>query len=108
MNKPIKLRPVIPGSWTKLFHLPDLGPLAAADPSTQDVVDHHAYRGPDGRWQLWATIRRTGVGHLIYRWSGDSFARSGWEPQGVALRADQRHSDQARHPCQRYPADALC
>ena len=87
MSEKKLLRPVIVGDWVRICENPQLGALDNSDRSKQDVVDHHAYRGNDGRWRLWACIRNSGVGHLIYGWTGDSFVKGPWEPIGVVLRA---------------------
>ena len=85
---PMKIPVISDESWL-LCANPDLGPLGNAQPALQDVVDHHVYQGPDGRWRLWAAIRNAGVGHLIYGWVGSSLTGGPWLPDGVKLRAEQ-------------------
>lgn len=79
--------PVIDDESWRLVENPDLGELGNRDPALQDVVDHHFYRSPDGRWRLWAAIRNARVGHLLFGWVGDSLEEGLWQPDGVKLRA---------------------
>lgn len=80
--------PVLDSEPWRLVENPDLGALGNAQPARQDVVDHHLYLGPDGRWRLWAAIRNARVGHLIYGWVGDDLEKGPWQPEGVKLRAE--------------------
>lgn len=79
--------PVLEDDSWRLVENPDLGELGNRDPALQDVVDHHFYPGPDGRWRLWAAIRNARVGHLLFGWVGDSLEKGLWQPEGVKLRA---------------------
>lgn len=85
--------PVITGDWWRITGMPDLGPLNGPDPRAQHVVDHGFIRAENGKWQLWACIRGTGVGRLLYRWEADSLEAGPWEPRGVAARADARYGE---------------
>ena len=73
--------------------MPDLGELAGADLDRQHIVDHGFVLAENGNWQLWACIRGTAVGRLLYRWEGESLERGPWEPRGIAARADARFGE---------------
>lgn len=68
--------------------MPDLGELNGPVARKQNVVDHGFLRLPDGRWKLWACLRGTAVGRLIYGWEGDSLTAGPWRETGIVLRAD--------------------
>jgi len=78
--------PVLEGVPWRIGANPDLGPLQGP---AQEVVDHAIFPSADGRWHLWACIRRTRVGRLLYRWEGPSLETPDWEARGVALRVDR-------------------
>ena len=81
----IPRRPVIDGGLWHIGNNPDLGDLHDDE---QEVVDHAIFRSDDGRWHLWACIRGTKIGRVLYRWEGGSLEQRDWEPRGVAMRAD--------------------
>lgn len=88
MDDPTARRPVIEGSSWRLCEMPDLGELAGEDPARQNVVDHGIIQARDGTWQLWACIRGTRVGRLLFGWTGgDLEAGEPWRPLGVVARA---------------------
>jgi beta-xylosidase len=51
--------------------------------------DHTIYRSADGRWQLWACVRRTQVGRLLVNWDAASITDSPWRETGRIIRADR-------------------
>ena len=57
--------------------------------NTDEVVAHHAFQAADGIWHLWAGIRRTAAGKIIYHWSSDDFFRSPWTDTGQIMRCDR-------------------
>jgi hypothetical protein len=64
--------PVIASGWWRICEMPDLGELDGSDQSRQHIVDHGFIQSGNGKWQLWACIRGTAVGRLLYRWEGDN------------------------------------
>jgi len=83
-------RPVLDGEMWHIGNNPDLGVLNG---ESQEVVDHAIFRSSDGRWHLWACIRSTGIGRLLYGWEGDSIDRPGWDKCGVAMRASHEYGE---------------
>lgn len=73
--------------------MPDLGELKGPEPAKQHVVDHSFIKADNGKWQLWACIRGTRVGRLLYRWEGDSLDEGPWEDKGIAARAEERYGE---------------
>jgi hypothetical protein len=67
--------------------MPDLGPLNGPDATRQHIVDHGFYQLPNGKWRVWACLRGTAVGRLLFGWEGDSLDRGGWRELGVMARA---------------------
>ncbi len=88
-------KPVIAGDWWRICEMPDLGELQGPDPERQHIVDHGFIRAEDGTWQLWACMRGTGVGRLLYGWEGKSLEKGPWEPLGVVARANPSFGEQA-------------
>ncbi len=86
--------PVVEGDWWRICRMPELGELAGPDPARQHVVDHGFIQAADGRWQLWACIRGTAVGRIIYGWEGDSLEDGPWPARGIKVRADARYGEQ--------------
>lgn len=82
------LIPVPDGDWWPVCRMPDLGGLNGPDTSRQHVVDHGFLQDVHGRWQLWACIRGTRVGRLLFGWEGASLDCRDWPERGVMLRAD--------------------
>jgi hypothetical protein len=87
--------PVLVGEPWRLCQAPDLDSLNGPDLSRQHVVDHGFIQAEDGSWQLWACMRGTKVGRLLYRWEGSSLTEGPWEPQGIAMRADASFGEKA-------------
>jgi hypothetical protein len=87
---------VIDGPWRRICPWPDLGELNGPVPDRQDVVDHGFVRAADGTWHLWACIRGTAVGRLIYGWQGASLTDGPLEPTGVKLRAEAQYGESVR------------
>lgn len=79
--------------WVRVCTMPDLGELAADDPSRQHIVDHGFIRDAHGKWQLWACIRGLKTGKLFYGWEGESLRQANWQPRGIKLRADGRYGE---------------
>ena len=90
--------PVIDSDWWRICTMPDLGELNGPDPRRQHVVDHGFIRAANGRWQLWACIRGTAVGRLLYGWEGGSLEEGPWEEHGVAARAQAEYGEAAGPP----------
>ena len=78
--------PVIDGGFWYIGTQPDIGDLAYD--SDHEVVDHAIFQSSDGRWHLWACVRGTRIGRLLYQWDGDSLESGPWTPVGIAMRAD--------------------
>lgn len=81
-------RPIITGPWHTIAPMPDLHRLNGSIPRKQNVVDHGFIQDASGQWQLWACIRGTATGRLIFGWESDSLATGPWRERGVMLRAD--------------------
>lgn len=81
---PPKLMPVLDAGMWHIGDNPDLGRLTTP---RQEVVDHAIWRARDGTWQLWACIRGTSIGRLLYAWEGDALEQVGWRRRGIAMRA---------------------
>ncbi len=90
--------PVIEGDWWRICRVPDLGELAGPDPERQHVVDHGFIQAENGKWQLWACIRGTAVGRLLYGWEGDSLEDGPWGPRGVRARAQAQYGESQGPP----------
>ena len=54
----------------------------------QECVDHHIFLSTDGVWHLWACIRNTAVGRLLYHWESPSLEGEHWHETGEIMRAD--------------------
>jgi len=54
---------------------PDLGELTTPQ---QQPVDFGVWQAADGAWQLWACMRGTAVGWLLYGWQGESLEQEHW------------------------------
>jgi hypothetical protein len=80
--------PRIAGEWVQIAGEPELGRF---ETPKQEVVDFAIWEAADGSWQAWSCIRHTaeaGATRLFHRWEGKSPVEPGWEPMGVAMRAD--------------------
>ncbi len=89
--------PVIDGEFWRIGGYPDLGELAYG--RGHEVVDHAIFRSDDGRWHLWACVRGTKIGRLIYGWEGASLEEGPWEPRGIAMRAEGRYGESINDWC---------
>ncbi|MFC2124422.1 hypothetical protein ACFLU5_06390 [Bacteroidota bacterium] len=74
-------------SW-RICEMPDLGELNGSDLTRQHIVDHGFIQANNGKWQLWACMRGTSVGRILYGWEGESLTSGSWESLGVVSRAD--------------------
>ncbi|MBN1400357.1 MAG: hypothetical protein JXA74_05950 [Anaerolineae bacterium] len=83
-------RPVLQSNMWRIGDNPDLGELTG---EKQEVVDHAIFRSDDGRWHLWACIRGTRVGRLIYAWEGPALTTPRWGRAGIAMRAEARYGE---------------
>src|SRR5690606_25732713 len=89
--------PVIDGPFWRIGTAPDLGELNAKDMSKQQVVDHGFVKDAAGRWHLWACIRGTNAGRLLYAWEGASITDGElWEQKGISARASAEWGEQAK------------
>ena len=88
--------PAIDGAFWRIGAAPDLGPLNGEPRSKQHVVDHGFVKDEQGDWHLWACIRGTKVGRLLYEWQGESLTDGQlWEQKGVVARASEEWGEQA-------------
>jgi hypothetical protein len=85
--------PVLEDESRRICQLPELDSLNGPDPSRQHVVDHGFVRDREGTWHLWACIRGTGVGRLLYGWRGESLTGTPFIESGIAARADSSWGD---------------
>lgn len=84
------MKPTLTGRKWYMTGNPDLGPLGSPE---QEVVDHAIFQSADKAWHVWACIRKTAIGRLLYHWEGDSLLVGLFEPQGVAMRACRRYGE---------------
>ena len=61
-----------------------------------EPVDHHLFKGEDGKWHLWCCVRRTSVGRILYHWQADKITDSPWEQTGEMIRADNSAGESIR------------
>lgn len=90
---PVPRIPVIDADWWRLTEAPELGELNGPVPRRQHVVDHGFVRGTDGKWRLWACLRGTKVGRLLYGWEGESLEMGPWTPLGIVARAEAKFGE---------------
>jgi len=82
--------PTIEGPFWRIGEAPDLDSLNGPDLDRQHVVDHGFIRDNNGKWHLWACIRGTRVGRLLYAWEGNSLSDQNiWNQKGVVARASE-------------------
>ena len=79
--------PEIASGFWRICEAPDLAEFNGPDPQKQQVVDHGFVRDDLGTWQLWACIRGTKPGRLLYGWEGTSLNTGPWRPTGIKVRA---------------------
>ena len=92
---PRPLVPEIASDWWRICTMPDLGALNGPDAKKQQIVDHSFIQRPDGKWTLWACMRGTGPGRILYGWEGDSLEKGPWAPLGIVARATQTWGENA-------------
>lgn len=83
-----KFIPVPGNEYWKICEMPDLGELNGPSPEKQHIVDHGFIKSANGQWQLWACMRGTAVGRILYGWEGGSLASGLWDPIDIVARAD--------------------
>jgi hypothetical protein len=94
-----KLRPVLDGDWWLIAPSPDLTGLVpgarehearwrAGEKRAEHnaPVDHHAFRGRDGKWHLWGCVRATVVGRVLYHWDADALTDTPWRDTRELIR----------------------
>jgi len=90
----IPKKPVIDSDWWRICEMPDLGELNGPDPARQHIVDHSFIQADNRTWQLWACMRGTKIGRLLYGWKGESLEKGPWKPKGVVARAQAEYGEQ--------------
>ena len=89
--------PVIDGEFWRIGEAPDLDSLNGPDADKQHVVDHGFVKDHSGTWHLWACMRGTKVGRLLYEWEGQSLTDGKlWQKKGVVARAEAAWGEQVR------------
>ncbi len=79
--------------------------LNGEDLIKQQVVDHGFIQDANGKWQLWACIRGTKVGRLLYGWEGESLTDGRlWDQKGVVARASKEWVEAARESAEQIQA----
>lgn len=81
--------PVIDGEWQRICTMPNLDSLQGPDRERQHIVDHGFLKRPDNSWLLWACMRGTAPGRILYGWEGEAITEGPWNPIGVVARAQQ-------------------
>lgn len=90
-----KLRPVLDGDWWLIGPSPDLekqlGPSMPPEAGKEHnaVVDHHVFHDHVGLWHLWACVRATACGRVLYHWTSPRLAASPWTASGEVIRCDR-------------------
>ena len=79
--------PVLAGDPWHITGYPDLGDLAYSS-ADHEVVDHAIWQSDNHKWHVWACVRGTRVGRVLYGWQSDRLEDSFWEPVGITLRVD--------------------
>lgn len=79
--------PVIDGEFWRIGEAPDLDSLNGDPLNKQHVVDHGFVKDKSGTWHLWACMRGTKVGRLLYGWEGKSLEGELWQQTGIKARA---------------------
>lgn len=97
-SAPRRLVPEIVGEAWRICEMPELGALRGPIPENQHVVDHSFLRRPDGTWLLWACIRGTAAGRILYGWEGESLTRGPWKPIGITAEADAAWGENVAAP----------
>ena len=93
-QKPVPHIPVIDGQFWRIGEAPDLDSLNGPTLSKQHVVDHGFIKDPNGNWHLWACMRGTKVGRLLYGWEGKSLEGEIWQQKGIKARANPQWGEQ--------------
>ena len=93
--------PVLQGEGWRVCNQPDLGENNGDNLDRMDIVDHSFIRAEDGTWQLWACMRGTKPGRILYKWEGKSLEEPDWTDKGIAARADTSWGERA------YPQELL-
>lgn len=97
------LVPALGGTSWKICHMPDLDSLQGPRLDKQHIVDHGFIRDRYGNWQLWACIRGTKVGRILYGWEGKALTRVPWEPRGVKARAQEVFGEKTQPEAMQAP-----
>jgi hypothetical protein len=91
MTEPVPSVPVLDGEPWHITGYPDLGELAYL--KNHEVVDHAIWQSQDGKWHVWACVRGTRVGRVLYGWEGASLEQPDWTPVGVTMRVDRSYGE---------------
>ena len=101
MTKKRKQRPVLDGPWWLTAPGADLSGRIVGDDEHRVLfekgdhsehnapVDHHLFCDASGIWHLWACVRATAVGRILYHWKSESLTKSPWLDTGEFIRADR-------------------
>ena len=94
-DKKVLLVPAIASPWWDIGPEPDLSSLGLQPDSLPGIQpnqpnDHCLFQSADGKWQLWACVRRTAVGRVLAHWEADSLKQSPWRFTGEIIRADKQ------------------
>ena len=87
--------PTLQGDGWRVCNLPDLGALNGEDIEKMHIVDHGFIQANNGAWQLWACMRGTKPGRILYKWEGERLEQTDWADGGVAARADTAWGEKA-------------
>jgi hypothetical protein len=88
------LIPVVSSEFWDIGPEPDLSAQGLQPGLTGDVQpnqpnDHCIFKADDGKWHLWACVRRTKVGRILCHWEADSLTQSPWTFTGEIIRASR-------------------
>ena len=97
---PTKLTPTIDSDWWVIAPRPSLSGIVKTDETHEHAfhrglemehnapVDHHIYQDTHGTYHLWACVRATARGRVLYHWRSNDVRRSPWEATGESVFAD--------------------
>ena len=99
MNKR-KLKPVLNGEYWLTGKSPDLKNILSDGKTPKHehggsqadeinaCVDHHVFQDNNGLWHMWACVRKTSVGRILYHWTAEKLTDSPWKETGEIIRCD--------------------
>jgi hypothetical protein len=88
---PIPRVPALDGEPWHITGYPELADLAYG--SEHEIVDHAIWQADDGKWRVWACVRGTRIGRLLYGWESTDLESPNWTPSGITMRAEKIYGE---------------